>query len=78
MRPGSLVCVAVARPVPDAPAGAGSRPVLGPEPGVAGAKYAMSRLDLCSDRVRLPLVGLTDGTRSAIDAAMSQTEPSSL
>ncbi len=40
------------------------------EPGVAGAKYAMSRLGLCSDRVRLPLVGLTDATKSAIDAAM--------
>ena len=40
------------------------------EPGVAGAKYAMSRLGLCSDRVRLPLVGLTDATKAAIDAAM--------
>ncbi len=40
------------------------------EPGLAGAKYAMSRLGLCSDRVRLPLVGLTDATKSAIDAAM--------
>ena len=40
------------------------------EPGLAGAKYAMSRLGLCSDRVRLPLVGPTDATKSAIDAAM--------
>ena len=40
------------------------------EPGVAGAKYAMSRLGLCSDRVRLPLVGLTEATKAAIDAAM--------
>ncbi|RDW12947.1 4-hydroxy-tetrahydrodipicolinate synthase [Paracoccus thiocyanatus] len=41
------------------------------EPGVAGAKYAMSRLGLCSDRVRLPLVGLTDPTMARIDAAMA-------
>lgn len=41
------------------------------EPGVAGAKYAMSRLGLCSDRVRLPLVGLTDATKARIDAAMT-------
>ena len=40
------------------------------EPGVAGAKYALSRLGLCSDRVRLPLVGLTDATKAQIDAAM--------
>lgn len=41
------------------------------EPGVAGAKYAMSRLGLCSERVRLPLVGLTDATKTAIDKAMA-------
>ena len=41
------------------------------EPGVAGAKYAMSRLGLCTDRVRLPLVGLTDATKARIDAAMA-------
>ena len=41
------------------------------EPGVTGAKYALSRLGLCSDRVRLPLVGLTAATRAAIDAAMA-------
>lgn len=41
------------------------------EPGVAGAKYAMSRLGLISDRVRLPLVGLSDATKARIDAAMS-------
>jgi len=33
------------------------------EPGVAGAKYGMSLLGLCSDEVRLPLVGLTDDTK---------------
>lgn len=41
------------------------------EPGVAGAKYAMSRLGLCSDAVRLPLVGLTEATKSRIDAALA-------
>ncbi|WP_017999495.1 4-hydroxy-tetrahydrodipicolinate synthase [Paracoccus sp. N5] len=41
------------------------------EPGVAGAKYAMSRLGLCSEQVRLPLVGLTDATKARIDAAMA-------
>lgn len=41
------------------------------EPGVAGAKYAMSRLGLCTDRVRLPLVGLSDATKARIDEAMA-------
>ncbi|PTV95734.1 dihydrodipicolinate synthase [Rhodobacter aestuarii] len=41
------------------------------EPGVAGAKYAMSKLGLCSAEVRLPLTELTDGTKAAIDAAMA-------
>ncbi|QYK41911.1 MAG: 4-hydroxy-tetrahydrodipicolinate synthase [Paracoccaceae bacterium] len=40
------------------------------EPGLCGAKYGLSRLGLCSDEVRLPLVGLTDGTKARIDAAM--------
>ncbi|MFN3824478.1 MAG: 4-hydroxy-tetrahydrodipicolinate synthase [Pseudorhodobacter sp.] len=40
------------------------------EPGLAGAKYGMSRLGLCSEEVRLPLVGLTEGTKAKIDAAM--------
>ncbi len=40
------------------------------EPGLAGAKYGLSRLGLCSADVRLPLVGLTDGTKARIDAAM--------
>jgi 4-hydroxy-tetrahydrodipicolinate synthase len=40
------------------------------EPGLAGAKYGMSRLGLCEPEVRLPLVGLTDGTKARIDAAM--------
>jgi len=40
------------------------------EPGVSGAKYAMSKLGLCSAEVRLPLTELSDGTKAAIDAAM--------
>ena len=40
------------------------------EPGLVGAKYAMSRLGLCGEHVRLPLVPLTDPTRRLIDAAL--------
>ena len=40
------------------------------EPGLVGAKYAMSVLGMCNDEVRLPLVGLTDGTKAKIKAAM--------
>ena len=40
------------------------------EPGVAGAKYALSRLGLIEDEVRLPLVPVTAPTRERIDAAM--------
>ncbi len=40
------------------------------EPGLAGAKYGLSRLGRCSEEVRLPLVGVTDGTKAAIDDAM--------
>ena len=41
------------------------------EPGLVGAKYALSRLGMCEDTVRLPLTSLTAGTRAKIDAAMS-------
>lgn len=41
------------------------------EPGLVGAKYALSRLGLCSEEVRLPLTGLTDATKAQIDAAMA-------
>ena len=37
------------------------------EPGLVGAKYAMSRLGLCSDEVRSPLTGLLDGTKALVD-----------
>ena len=40
------------------------------EPGLVGVKYAMSRLGLCSERVRLPLVPLSDPVRRQIDAAL--------
>ncbi|RFP91253.1 4-hydroxy-tetrahydrodipicolinate synthase [Rhodobacteraceae bacterium 63075] len=40
------------------------------EPGLAGAKYAMSRLGLCSDEVRLPLLSVSEGTAAIIDDAM--------
>ena len=41
------------------------------EPGLVGAKYAMSRLGLCSDEVRLPLTGLADETKAKVDAALA-------
>jgi 4-hydroxy-tetrahydrodipicolinate synthase len=40
------------------------------EPGLAGAKYGLSLLGRCSEEVRMPLVGLTDGTKAAIRDAM--------
>ncbi|WP_019953593.1 4-hydroxy-tetrahydrodipicolinate synthase [Yoonia vestfoldensis] len=40
------------------------------EPGVAGAKYGMSLLGLCSDEVRSPLIPLTDATKAKMRAAM--------
>ena len=40
------------------------------EPGLVGAKYAMSRLDLCSDEVRLPLTSLSDDTKALVDPGL--------
>lgn len=40
------------------------------EPGVAGAKYALSLLDRCPEEVRLPLTPVSDPTRTVIQAAM--------
>ncbi|MGX0902271.1 4-hydroxy-tetrahydrodipicolinate synthase [Roseovarius sp. MBR-79] len=37
------------------------------EPGLVGVKYAMSRLGLCSEEVRLPLVGLSEPTRALVE-----------
>ncbi len=41
------------------------------EPGLCGAKYAMSKLGLCSEDVRLPLMPLTEATRAKVDAALA-------
>jgi len=40
------------------------------EPGLVGAKYALSRLGRCSAEVRLPLLEVTPATASEIDAAL--------
>ena len=40
------------------------------EPGLVGAKYALSKLGLCGETVRLPLTTLLPATKAAIDAAM--------
>ncbi|MEP3785353.1 4-hydroxy-tetrahydrodipicolinate synthase [Ascidiaceihabitans sp.] len=41
------------------------------EPGLIGAKYAMSKLGLCSDEVRLPHMALTDETKALVDAGLA-------
>ncbi|WP_170364973.1 4-hydroxy-tetrahydrodipicolinate synthase [Ruegeria arenilitoris] len=40
------------------------------EPGLVGAKYALSKLGRCTEEVRSPLTTLEDSTKAAIDAAM--------
>lgn len=40
------------------------------EPGLVGVKYAMSRLGLCNDEVRLPLTSLSDETKALVDAGL--------
>lgn len=40
------------------------------EPGLVGAKYGLSQLGRCAEEVRLPLLGLTDGAKAQMDAAM--------
>ncbi|MEM7241122.1 MAG: 4-hydroxy-tetrahydrodipicolinate synthase [Pseudomonadota bacterium] len=40
------------------------------EPGLVGAKYGLSKLGMCSDETRLPLVDLSDGAKAEMDAAM--------
>ena len=40
------------------------------EPGVCGAKYALSLLGMCREDVRSPLVPLSEGTRMVIKDAM--------
>jgi len=40
------------------------------EPGLVSAKYGLSKLRLCTQEVRSPLVGLSDDAKSAMDAAL--------
>jgi 4-hydroxy-tetrahydrodipicolinate synthase len=40
------------------------------EPGLVSAKYGLSKLGLCTQEVRSPLVGLSDDAKSAMDAAL--------
>ncbi|NGM43924.1 4-hydroxy-tetrahydrodipicolinate synthase [Rhodobacter sp. SGA-6-6] len=40
------------------------------EPGLVGAKYGLSLLGRCTEEVRLPHVGLTEGVKEKIRAAM--------
>ncbi|MFW2543026.1 4-hydroxy-tetrahydrodipicolinate synthase [Primorskyibacter sp. 2E107] len=40
------------------------------EPGLNGAKYAMSKLGLCSEDTRLPLMPVTEPTRDLLDAGL--------
>ncbi len=42
------------------------------EPGLCGAKYALSRLGRCRDEVRLPLLPVSPATRKAIDSALHE------
>lgn len=40
------------------------------EPGLVSAKYGLSLLGKCTQDVRLPLLGLTDGAKAQMDSAM--------
>jgi 4-hydroxy-tetrahydrodipicolinate synthase len=40
------------------------------EPGLASAKYGLTKLGLCSEEVRLPLVGLTNAAKAQMDSAL--------
>ena len=40
------------------------------EPGLVGAKYAMSLLGLCSDEVRLPLTPISEKTKTLLKSAI--------
>jgi 4-hydroxy-tetrahydrodipicolinate synthase len=40
------------------------------EPGLVSAKYGLTKLGLCSEEVRLPLVGLTDAAKAQMDNAL--------
>ncbi len=40
------------------------------EPGLCGAKYGLSKLGMCEEEVRLPLLTLSDATKAKMDAAL--------
>ena len=40
------------------------------EPGLVSAKYGLTKLGLCSEEVRLPLVGLTDAAKAQMDLSL--------
>ena len=40
------------------------------EPGLVSAKYGLSKLGLCSEEVRSPLIGLTDEAKATMDSAL--------
>ena len=44
------------------------------EPSPAPSKWALARLGLISDGIRLPLVSLTNTSKSLVEAAMNQAE----
>lgn len=44
------------------------------EPNPQGVKYAASRLNLCRNELRLPLVPVAESTKEAIDAALRHAE----
>ena len=44
------------------------------EPGLVGAKYAMSKLGLCKDEVRLPLTPLSEPTKEKINSALKHAD----
>ena len=44
------------------------------EPGLVGAKYGLSLLGRCEDRVRLPLTPLSEATKALIKQAMEYAE----
>ena len=48
----------------------GLHKVLFRSPSPGPVKYALSRLGLCTDDLRLPLVGPDQATRDAVDAAL--------
>ena len=44
------------------------------EPGLVGSKYAMNKLGLCKDEVRLPLTPLSEPTKQKINSALKHAD----